>query len=84
MGVMPDFAVAATFDGLLPEPVEDEILRRIGGVVIRHTPEGDTVVAVPFTEDGVLDAARGAATWMPTLAYLAKCDPRSFEVAPLD
>lgn len=87
MGPMPDFSLAATFDGLLPEEVEEMILDHFPGSAIRHTDDGDTEVAVlasPRDTDTILDAARAAGSVVPWLAHLAGTEPRSFEVSPLD
>lgn len=84
MITMPDFAIHARFDGLLPETGEEALLDLVPGTVISHPAEGGTVVAIPLTADDVHEAARRLAGWTATIEHVAGATPLSLSIDPLE
>lgn len=84
MMVMPDYAVHLTYEDLLPEDVEEQLLDLLPGSVISHPGDGGTVVAVPITVSGISEAARDLPGWTDKIARLTGVSPSSLSVDPLE
>jgi hypothetical protein len=84
MTTMPDFAIRATWPGLLTEDAEERLLALAPGTVLSHPRDGGTAVAIPLTADDVHEAARRLTGWTATLEICAGLVPYSLSIDPLE
>ena len=84
MIVMPNFAIRATWPGLLTEDADERLLDLVPGTVVVHPLEGGTEVAVPVTQDDIHSVTRSLEAWTALLAQYAGDDPESLSIDPLE